>query len=47
MNFVPALAPWQWAVMAAVPIGITLLYFLKLRRQPIRVPRNTWAVSST
>ncbi|MGV3483966.1 MAG: VWA domain-containing protein [Planctomycetaceae bacterium] len=44
MSFLSTLAPWQWAIMAAVPIGIVLLYFLKLRRQPITVPSTyLWA----
>lgn len=38
MNWLPTLLPWQWAVMAAVPIGIILLYFLKLKREPVEVP---------
>jgi hypothetical protein len=46
MNLVPLLAPWQWALLAAVPIGIVLLYFLKLRRQPVRVP-STYLWSRT
>lgn len=37
MNFLPTLAAWQWAVFAAVPVGIILLYFLKLRRHPLPV----------
>lgn len=37
MNFLPTLAAWQWAVLAAVPVGIILLYFLKLRRHPLPV----------
>jgi hypothetical protein len=32
------LSPWQWAALLAVPPLIVLLYFLKLRRQPIEVP---------
>jgi len=44
MNFLPSLVGWQWAVLAAVPISIVLLYFLKLRRQPIKVPSTfLWA----
>lgn len=38
MTFLPSLLPWQWAFLAAVPLGIVLLYFLKLRRQSVRVP---------
>ena len=38
MSFISAL-PWSaWAVFAAIPLGIVLLYFLKLKRQPIEVP---------
>lgn len=44
MNFLSSLALWQWAILAAVPVGIVLLYFLKLRRQPITVPSTfLWA----
>ncbi len=32
------LAPWQWAVLAALPVLLVLLYFLKLKRQPVEVP---------
>ena len=38
MSWIPTLAPWQIATLAAVPIGILLLYFLKLRREPVEVP---------
>jgi hypothetical protein len=27
-----------WAALAGVPVGIIALYFLKLRRRPVRVP---------
>jgi hypothetical protein len=32
------LAPWQWAILALIPLAIIALYFLKLRRQPLEVP---------
>jgi hypothetical protein len=32
------LSPWGWAVMAAIPLAIFALYFLKLKRQPLEVP---------
>lgn len=32
------LAPWQWAVLLAVPPAIIALYFLRLKRQPLEVP---------
>ncbi|MEM9645714.1 MAG: BatA and WFA domain-containing protein [Planctomycetota bacterium] len=39
MNWNAALgSPWLWSLLAAVPIGIVLLYFLKLRREPVEVP---------
>jgi hypothetical protein len=34
MNWEPMLSGWQWGVIAAVTIGLVLLYMLKLRRQP-------------
>jgi len=36
--FRSTLAAWQWAILAAIPLAIVALYFLKLRRQPIEVP---------
>jgi len=32
------LTPWQWVLLALVPLAIIALYFLKLRRQPLEVP---------
>ena len=32
------LSPWQWAIMAALPVLLVLLYFLKLKRHPVEVP---------
>ena len=32
------LAVWQWALLLAIPPLIVLLYFLKLKRQPLEVP---------
>ena len=29
---------WQWSLLAAIPPAIVLLYFLKLKRQPLVVP---------
>lgn len=46
MSWISALAPWQWAVFASVPVGIVLLYFLKLRREPVEVP-STYLWSRT
>ena len=38
MSWISTLVPWQWAILGLVPIGIVLLYFLKLRREPVEVP---------
>lgn len=38
MSVISTLAPWQWMLLLSVPIGIVLLYFLKLRREPVEVP---------
>jgi len=38
LKFVSALSPLQWALAAAVPVGIVALYFLKLKRKPLVVP---------
>ncbi len=38
MSWMNALLWWQWLVLAVVPPLIVLLYFLKLRRQPLVVP---------
>ena len=38
MNWVSALAPWEWMVLGLVPPGIVMLYFLKLKRMPMAVP---------
>ncbi|MCC9603469.1 BatA and WFA domain-containing protein [Stieleria sp. JC731] len=46
MTWISTLLPWQWAVFAAVPVGIILLYFLKLRREPIEIP-STYLWSRT
>jgi len=32
------LSGWQWAVLLAIPPAVVLLYFLKLKRQPLEVP---------
>ncbi len=38
MSWISTLVPWQWAVLAAVPTLIVLMYFLKLRREVVEVP---------
>ena len=44
MSFLPTLFPWQWGLLSAIPLGILLLYFLKLRREPVEVPSTyLWA----
>jgi hypothetical protein len=37
-NLTNMLSWWQWALVGAVPAAIILLYFLKLKRQPVEVP---------
>lgn len=32
------LSPWQWGILALVPVAIVALYFLKLKRMPLEVP---------
>lgn len=46
MTFLPTISPLAFAALAAVPIGILLLYFLKLRRDPVEVP-STYLWAST
>jgi len=38
MSWINMLSPWQWVLLAAIPPAIVLLYFLKLKRQPLAVP---------
>lgn len=46
MSFTPMLSWWQWVALAAIPPAILLLYFLKLKRQPLVVPSTfLWARS--
>ena len=45
MSWIPTLGGWSW-LLAAVPLGIILLYFLKLRREPVEVP-STYLWSKT
>ena len=47
MNLVPTLAnPLAWLLLGLVPVGIVLLYFLKLKREPVEVP-STYLWSKT
>ncbi len=49
MSWIPAISGWGWllaAVLGGVPLGIILLYFLKLRREPVEVP-STYLWSKT
>jgi hypothetical protein len=46
MSWISALSPWQWGLLATIPVGIVLLYFLKLRRQSVEVP-STYLWSRT
>ncbi|TWU04895.1 vWA domain-containing protein [Stieleria varia] len=44
MSWISTLSPGQWALLGAVPLGIILLYFLKLRREPVEIPSTyLWA----
>ena len=38
INFFSTLAIWQWLILLLIPPLIVLLYFLKLKRQPLEVP---------
>ncbi len=46
MSLLNTLVWWQWTLLGLVPAGIILLYFLKLRRQPLAVP-STYLWSRT
>ncbi len=46
MSFINTLAWWQWSLLGLVPIGVVLLYFLKLKRRPLEVP-STYLWSRT
>lgn len=46
MSLLNTLAIWQWALLALVPPAIVLLYFLKLKRNPLEVP-STYLWSRT
>ena len=34
------LTVWQWMILGALPPLVVLLYFLKLKRQPLEVPQG-------
>src|SRR5579871_1360157 len=38
MHFINTLTLWQWGLLAATPVAVLALYFLKLKRQPLEVP---------
>ena len=46
MSWISALTLGEWGLLSIVPIGIILLYFLKLRREPVEVP-STYLWSRT
>jgi len=46
LNWINTLPWYQWAIFAAVPLMIFMLYFLKLRRVPLEVP-STYLWSRT
>ncbi len=46
MTWVNMLTWWQWSLLALVPPAIVLLYFLKLKREPLEVPSTyLWSKS--
>jgi hypothetical protein len=46
MTWVNMLAWWQWALLGLIPPTIVLLYFLKLKREPLEVPSTyLWSKS--
>ncbi len=46
MSVLNTLLWWQWGLLALIPPAIILLYFLKLKRQPLEVP-STYLWSRT
>ncbi len=46
MSLLNTLLWWQWGVLGSIPLAIILLYFLKLKRQPLEVP-STYLWSRT